>query len=199
MYEKLDKSFMNMVKILASIVILKEGANSLHLPNMSRLAKAIAQNMEFSESEIRDMEIASFLCDIGKIGITDTILNKAYAVMTTSEKMAYMKHPILGQAMLKSIENMQNVSAIIRHHHERWDGKGYPDGIGGEEIPIGSRILSILSDYRELMNGVFMCAKFKKNEAKQFIKENSGQRYDPRIVALFVSNLESLDKKEDDN
>ncbi len=198
MYEKLNRSFMNTVKVLSSIVILKEGARSLSLPNASKLTKAIAQDLGLSETEVKDIEIATLLRDIGKIGITDAVLKMSFAYMNTHERMLYMKHPILGQAALQSIETMQEVSNIVRHHHERWDGKGYPDKLSDKQIPIGSKIVSIVSDYCELMNGFLMPSKFTSKEAKKFVRESSGYRYDPEIVALFISKLETQEKRDEE-
>jgi len=198
MYENLDKSFMNTVKVLSSIVILKEGSSSLHLPNAAKLTEYIARMMGLSESEIKDIEIATRLCDIGKIGINDAILKKSFADMVFRERIMYFKHPILGQATLQSIENLQNAGVIIRHHHERWDGEGYPDKKKGKQIPVGSRIVSIVSDYCEVINGILMPSKYTSDEARKFIISSRGQRYDPEIVSLFVKNLESQEKQNEE-
>lgn len=184
LYSRLDKSFLDMVRVLSNIIRLREKTLSLHLKNTAKLAKAIAEKMHLAESEIKDIEIASLLHDIGKIGISDAVLNTPFANLTTPERILYMKHPIFGQVALQSIENMQEVSLIIRHHHERWDGEGYPDNINGKQIPIGARILAIATDYDELLAGSLMPSRYTHYEAKQFIMEGSGQRYEPEIVVL---------------
>lgn len=186
LYGRLDKGFLDIVRVLSNIIRLREKALSLHLKNTAKLAKAIASKMNLTESEIKDIEIASLLHDIGKIGIGDAILNTPFDNLTTPQRILYMKHPILGQAALQSIENMQGVSLIIRHHHERWDGEGYPDNIKAKEIPVGARILSIATDYDELLAGSLMPSRYTFYEAKQFIMENSGQRYESEIVVLAI-------------
>ncbi len=195
LHDNINKSFMNTVMVLSNIISMKKGAVALGFKNTSKLAVAFAKELNISEKDKIELKIAALLHDIGLIGINDNLLNKAFDNMVSLERIEYKKHPIIGQAMLDSIENMRNVSVIVRHHHERWDGEGYPDNLAGEQIPIPSRIISIASDYEALINGTLMPSKFTNKEARHFIVENSGKRYEPKIVAVFVQILPVMEKK----
>lgn len=153
LYTKLDNSFVNAVKVLvfASMIRCREKAIVSHIKNTTKFSKIVAQKLMFSDTEIKDIEISALLHDIGKIGIKDTLLVKPFSCMTSFEEVEYMKHPVLGQAMLLSIEKMKDVGVNIRHHHERWDGAGYPDHLIGNQIPICSRIISVATHYDSLM------------------------------------------------
>lgn len=189
--KRLDRSFINSIRVFINMIKLRNETISIHLKNTARMSKSIAQRMKLAESEIKDIEIAALLHDIGKMGIKDAILNKAFGEMTTSEKSEYMKHPILGQAALESIENMEGIGIIVRHHHEEWNGRGFPDRLNGEKIPVASRIIAVATDYDELLSGALLPVKFTQSEAKDFIIKNSKQRYDPEVAVIFVSILAS--------
>ncbi|MGR3319850.1 MAG: HD domain-containing phosphohydrolase [Candidatus Anammoxibacter sp.] len=194
-YGRLEKGFMQSVKVFANLVRLRKRSIALHHTNTAVMSKMIAQNMKLSDDNIKDIEAAALLHDIGKIGMDDSMLNKAFDDMNGAEKMVFMKHPILGQVSLQSIETMQKVDIIIRHHHERWDGGGYPDGLKGEQIPVGARIISIASDYDALMNGTLVSSKLSSSNAKHFIVRNIEKRYDPDIVQLSIGAFINQEKE----
>ncbi len=183
---KLNKSFMSSVTVLSNIVCLKKGAVTLRFKDTARIAISIAKKLDISDKDKIDLKIAALLHDIGLLGINDRLLNKPFDKMTSNERIDYKKHPVLGHVILGEIENLQNAGLIVRHHHERWDGEGYPDNLDGEKIPVCSRVLSVASDYEALMNGTILDSKLTSNEARRFIVENSGKRYEPKVVAIFV-------------
>jgi len=184
LYSKLDNSFIETIRVLSNLVRLKKKEIALHQKETTKLSKQIAEKMHPGESMIKEIEIASFLHDIGKIGIKDSLLNKTYYEMPHFEQIIYMKPPILGQASIQSIGNLQNVGVIIKHHHERWDDEGYPDCLSKEQIPLSSRIITIASDYDDLLKGFLVSSRTRGIDDRQFILENSGKRYDPEIVKL---------------
>ncbi len=198
LYRKLDSSFINTVKVLvfSNMIRSREKTIGLHIKNTTKISISIAQKMRLSETEIKDIEIAALLHDLGKIGMRDGILNKPFSDMTTIERDEYIKHPILGQAMLMSIEKMKDVGLIIKHHHERWDGQGYPVNLIGNQIPIGSRIISVATDYDSLKRGSLMPSAFTSYDAKQFIVKNIGRRYDPEIAQLAIPIITAYEKEE---
>lgn len=184
LYDELDKGFIDSIRVFSNLVRLRKRSISLHQNITAKITKLIVQNMGLTEYESREVEIAAFLHDIGKICLKDDILDNAFDDMTSAERVIFMKHPILGQAAIQSIENMQKVGVIIKHQHERCDEKGYPDRLIQDQIPIGSRIITIASDYDALMNGFIIPLKMKSSEAKDFMLENCSKRYDPEIVKL---------------
>ncbi|HOJ15368.1 MAG TPA: HD domain-containing phosphohydrolase, partial [Deltaproteobacteria bacterium] len=103
----------------------------------------IARAMKLPQADVETIMVASLLHDIGLIGVPDVMLLKAESEMNADEIAEFRLHPIRGQAAVDQIEDLRPVSALIRHHHERYDGKGYPDGVKGEEIPLGARIMAV--------------------------------------------------------
>ena len=189
--KKLNISFVNSIKVFINMIKLRNPFVAIHMKDTSRMAKSIAMKMKLSKSTIRDIEIAALLLDIGQIGTTDSILNKAYGELTTLEKTEYMKHPVLGQAALQSIESMKDIGMMVRAHHETWNGNGFPDRLKSVDIPLASRIIAVANDYDGLLKGVLLPSKFTQQQAKEYIVKNSKVRYDPEVVLIFVSILGS--------
>ncbi len=187
LYKKLSKSFFNTIRVFINMIKLRNPELVVHLKNTAGMAKNIAQRMNLDNHDIKDIEIAALLHDIGKMGASDELLNKPFGNMTTSEKAEYKKHPTIGQAALKLIENFNDIGIIVRHHHEEWNGHGFPDKLKGNKIPIGARIIGVAGDYDSLSNGTLLPAKLSMKDACNYIIKNSNQRYDPDVVAIFVS------------
>ena len=125
----------------------------------------------------------ALLHDIGKIAIPEYILNKPTA-LTDSEYTKMKLHPVVGGNMLKNIEFPYPVLPMVRFHHERWDGNGYPDGLKGEEIPIGARILALVDCYDALTTDRPYRAPMERGELIEFFRKESGKAYDPQLSML---------------
>jgi HD-GYP domain-containing protein (c-di-GMP phosphodiesterase class II) len=131
------------------------------------------------------------LHDIGKIGLPDLALGVASNAEGTL-KMEWNKHPAKGQSILSGLQDLHVPARFVRHHHERFDGQGLPDGLLGDEIPLGARILAVAEDYDELQLGWLDKRKFDEAGALLFIQGSSGRRYDPNVVAALPKALEHL-------
>jgi len=182
-YAALDKSFLETAAALAQVLEARDHLTANHSNRTAELVSRIARRMGLSESEQRTMFLAATLHDIGKIGVPEHILTKPGKL--TSEEMAVMRtHPVIAAEILERISGMQEVAKIVRHHHERWDGTGYPDGLTGEEIPLGSRILA-LADTVEAM-----CAHRHYRGPKPAqdilveIRRCTGTQFDPEVVKV---------------
>jgi len=141
-------------------------------------------------NESKDIELAGKLHDIGKIGIPEVILNKPGKL--TDEEFHYIKeHPIIGQNILTSMENLKSVAKIIRHHHEKFDGSGYPDNLSGDLIPQGARILAIVDSYDAMTSERPYRPPTAPEEAAHEIEKNAGTQFDPQWVKIFLELFQS--------
>lgn len=184
-HEKLKKGFLTSIHVFSNLIELREGALAGHSRRVADLARKIAQRMGLSESETQDVLIAGLLHDIGKFGLPDKLLQKPFGALTPEERAEVVKHPALGQAALMALEQLKEAARLIRSHHERFDGMGYPDGLIGLAIPLGARILALANDYDALQIGTLASKRMSAAEAGSFIEGNRGKRYDPKVVDAF--------------
>lgn len=159
-----------------------------HSKRVSKICKDIGKAMELSEKEISTLEKAAFLHDIGKIVIEENILNKAEK-LTEQEKNELRRHSDAGYRILSSSYDMLEVADYVYAHHERWDGTGYPKGLKGEAIPSISRIIAIAESYDEMTSERPYRKAFSEEEALTIIRNNSGTRFDPEIVRIFIEKV----------
>ena len=150
-----------------------------------------ALGLSHEESEL--VKQASILHDLGKIGISEKILNKK-GKLDKKEYDEIKKHPQIAADILRPVQFLHGLIPFIFYHHERWDGKGYPSGIKGDEIPIGARIIAIADVYEALTSNRPYRKAYSKKKAVQIIKDGSGKQFDPRIVTAFLKVLEAEKK-----
>ena len=153
-----------------------------------RLIKAIGREMKLSEAEIKSLEYASLLHDTGKIQLPSQLLKKQKP-LTDEEFKLIMKHPREGIAMIKDLNVLRPVIPIILHHHERFDGKGYPSKLKSDQIPVGSRILSILDAFDAMFFGRPYKKKKTLKEIEKELYQQMGKQFDPKIVMIFLKIL----------
>lgn len=139
----------NIIRSLAKAVEVKDKYTEGHAERVSLFATQIGRKMGLAEKQVKDITMAGLLHDIGKIGILDTILNKN-GRLTDEEFNAIKCHPVIGEEICSPIKSFDRVKRIIRHHHEKLNGKGYPDGIGGSEIDVETRIMTVADIYDAL-------------------------------------------------
>lgn len=141
--EKLNKNMQFTITSFSNLIDLRDNTVCNHSSNVASFATAIAEKIPLSENEIKTISVAAQLHDIGKVGIPDIVLQKDPAALTPDEMVEYKKHPILGQSAVDALEGLRDAGILIRHHHESFDGSGFPDGLKGTAIPLGSRIIAI--------------------------------------------------------
>lgn len=188
-HKQLKGSFLTSLKVFSNLMELREGAMAGHSRRVADYARRLAQRLGLSENDVQDVTYAGLLHDIGKIGLSDRLLNKPFSALTTEERAEVVKHPVTGQAALMALENMQSAAKLIRGHHERFDGLGFPDALAGIAIPRGARILTVANDYDALQIGSFMSKNLTPVEAREFLIEGKGTRYDPKVVDVFIEML----------
>jgi len=190
---ELNKLYLQTVDSLASAVDAKDRYTHGHIRRVQAYAIELAQLMGMSdENELRGLQAGALLHDIGKIAIPEYILNKP-TVLTETEFEKMKIHPVVGASMLKSIEFPYPVIPIVRYHHERWDGMGYPEGLSADAIPFGARILSLVDCYDALTTNRPYRAPMARADVVTLFKRESGKAYDPIIVETFINNIERIE------
>lgn len=189
-HEKLKKSFFTSILMFSNLLELREGAMAGHSRRVTDIARELALRLGMNEADVQDVMVAGLLHDIGKIGLPDNLLHKPFNILAGEEYSAVAKHPIVGQMALMALEQLNVAAKLIRSHHERFDGKGYPDGLIGIEIPFGARILSVVNDYDAVQLGHLLSKRMNAKDALTFIKDGRGNRYDPKVVDAFVRMME---------
>ncbi len=164
---------------------LKDLNTGVHSTRLAEWALHVAGQLGLGESKLADIEVAALLHDIGKIGIPDAILNKP-SRLTAEEYELMKKHPEYGWVVLRRIPGLERASLLILHHHESFDGKGYPGGLKGEEIPVGSRIVSVIDSFDAMVSTRPYRNGLPFEEAERRLLEASGSQFDPAIVQHFL-------------
>ena len=185
LYIDLKSSYLETIQALSKALEAKDPETSGHAERVSLYSTAIARGMGLSESRIDNIMYAGLLHDIGKIGISDNVLQKP-GRLTSDEYDKIKEHSAIGADILRDIDFFRDASKIIRHHHERYDGKGYPDGIGGEEVPIESYILGVADAFDAMTNDRPYRKALTAEEARDVIKEQAGKQFHPRVAETFV-------------
>ena len=163
----------------------KDSYTEQHSNRVTAIAKVIAEDMNCSEEDLRILETAGLLHDIGKIGIRDDILLKP-ARLTDEEYTIIKMHSTIGAEIVGHLGLWEKEQQVIRCHHERYDGNGYPDGLKGEKIPFLARILSVADVYDALASNRTYRKKMPEDKIKQIILEGRGTFFDPEVVDIFL-------------
>ena len=143
----------------------------------------------WTSAALKRLELGALLHDIGKIGIPSEILSKP-GRLTAEERALIETHPALGERIIAPIDRLQEVRAIVRHCHERWDGRGYPDGIAGEDIPLESRIVFVCDAYHAMTTDRPYRKRLSHPEAVRRLREAAGTQFDPRVVQVALDVLD---------
>ncbi len=146
---------------------------------------AVAHRMGLSEEEVADIEQAALLHDVGKIGVPDSILHKP-GPLGESEKELMHEHPIIGERIVASIEGLAHLAPVIRAEHERWDGKGYPDGLSGEHIPLASRVVFTCDSFHAMTSDRPYRDAMGVRAALEELERSSGKQFDPSTVRALL-------------
>lgn len=185
-HEKLKKGFITSVRVFSNLIELRGGAVAGHSRRVAELARNLSQCLALPEPDAQDVFLAALLHGIGKIGLPDKLLEKPFSSLAREERAEVVKHPIKGQAALMALEQLNGAAKLIRSHHERFDGMGYPDGLTGLGIPLGARIIAVANDYYEVQKGTLLSKHLSEEQAFDFIREGRGKRYDPSVVDAFL-------------
>mgnify|MGYP001066175256 CR=1 FL=1 len=178
------RDFRRMLSAFARTVEIRELHTSGCAHWRAHYAVQIAQRLRLPTPTIQSIEAAALLLEIGKVGIPYAILNKQ-AALTVEEAEVLKLHTVIGQRILEQVEWTRRLAPFIRHHHENWDGSGYPDGLQREEIPLASRILHVVDDFTATMRGKQLDNVALHWQAVQQMEHYVGRKYDPRVFEVF--------------
>jgi diguanylate cyclase (GGDEF)-like protein len=174
--------------VLLRVLHEREPELDRHLDGVAHLASVMGHALKLEAEDIDVLVRAAELHDIGKVAIPDEILHKRDR-LTDVEWALMRKHTVIGERVLSAAPAMNQVAKLVRSTHERWDGSGYPDGLAGEEIPLGSRIILICDAYNAMVEGRPYREPMSAERATEALHEGAGAQFDPQLVDLFVENL----------
>ncbi len=183
-----------MVECITYALDARDPYTGNHSRRVSDMACFLCQKLGISHEETQEIHISGHLHDIGKIGVPDRVLLKPGKL--NDEEWALMKkHPEIGADILSKSPHFSRIAAIILHHHERWDGKGYPFGAKGTEIPIGARIIAVCDSIDAMASARAYRKALPLDVVKSEIEKNIGIMYDPKIAQVALDNWEELTKE----
>jgi len=192
--ESLEKSYLDTFILLANVLEARDKYTQGHSDRVAIYASEIAKRLSFNEEEISGIRYAGKLHDIGKIKIPDSILLKK-GTLTEEEYDIMKSHPIISKKIVDHLSFLSPIKGIFLHHHERYDGKGYPDGIKGEEIEVGARILAVADAFDAMTSNRPYRNTMPISKAAFILKSERGKQFDPQCVDAFISYLNEQNEK----
>jgi len=171
---------------LNQLLDLKDLNTGVHSTRLAEWAVRIGRDLGLDDAVLRELEVAAILHDIGKVGTPDSILKKP-ARLTDEERAVIHKHPEYGWAVLRVVPGFERVSLFVLHHHEAFDGSGYPAGLRGDEIPIGSRIVSVMDAFDAMISSRPYRRGMPVDEAIRRLEAGIGTQFDPTVTPRFIA------------
>lgn len=185
------------IDLIMNTLFEKSSREAMHSRRVSHICQAIATEMHFTKDAVNQMRIAGLIHDIGKIGIDETILNKS-GRLTPEEREDMQRHPEIGWKILSSTNEFSELGQFVLHHHEKWDGSGYPNKIKGEEIPLEARIISVADAYDAMTSERCYQQGMSSVSAVKELQRCSGTQFDPHIVEVFVRLVQTSEFQQSD-
>jgi putative two-component system response regulator len=186
------QSCLEFAKVLAYTLEEKDPYTSGHSERVCYYSDFISKRLSLSPKERSELQIASYLHDIGKIGISNRFINKK-GTLTPTDWAVIKQHTRKSIELLVPLNLSSNIISYIQHHHERYDGTGYPDGLAGERIPLGARIIAISDSYDSMTSDRPYRKPLTNGDAKSELLKNAGKQFDPKLVALFLDVLKEME------
>lgn len=185
----LEKSYLHTLEVLALAIDAKDPYTLRHSENVTRYSSIIAKELKFDDNKMEELRNACRMHDIGKIAVPDSILGKQ-SKLSEVEWDVIKKHSKKGAEILEPMPFLRGAVEIVRHHHERFDGKGYPDGYNGDAISLGARIIAVADAFDAMMSDRPYRKAFSIQDAVSELQANSGTQFDPEIVEIFIKILD---------
>lgn len=189
LHEAREQALLDTIAALAHSIEAKDGYTIEHCEKMTGRAVAVAHALGLSRQEVENVRLGAILHDVGKIGIPDAVLNKP-GKLTPEEYETIKEHAAIGARIVQSVGALQGVVPIVRHHQERYDGSGYPDGLAGEDIPLGARIIGVVDTYGAMTEDRVYRKAPGHARAIDELQRLAGKQFDPVVVAAFVKLID---------
>ena len=190
--EELSRLHLATVEALATAIDAKDQTSHCHVRRVQIYADGLGKLLSLSDGELAAMKAGALLHDIGKLAVPDHILNKP-GMLTPAEFEKTKIHTIVGEEILRRVDFPYPVLPIVRHHHERWDGRGYPDGLREDQIPITARIMSVVDCFDSVREDRPFRQGMSRGEAVALLRKGAGTHFDPQVVELFIQHLPSFE------
>lgn len=190
LYHNLHDFYFEIVKTLVRMIGAKDHYTFNHSDRAGQYAKLIAENLNLPSEVVRQIEFAALMHDIGKIGIAGHILNKV-TNLTEGEKEVLKMHPIIGYNIIAPLLFLSSVAPLVLYHQEWYNGKGYPEGLSGEDIPLGARIISVIDAYDAMTSDRPYRKALGDEYAISELKKGMGTQFDPKVAKTFIDILKS--------
>lgn len=186
-----EQLMVSMIRSLVSAIEAKDQYTSGHSERVALYTKRIAEEVGYFEEEADKLYLTALLHDVGKIGVSDAVLKKE-GKLTDAEYAEIAKHPDEGWAILGDLDQLRYVLPGVLHHHERWDGRGYPDGLAGEAIPLDGRVMAVADAYDAMTSDRPYRKGMPVEKAEAILREGSGTQWDPRCIEAFFACLKDI-------
>jgi response regulator RpfG family c-di-GMP phosphodiesterase len=184
--EQLGKTYLSIIKAFSSMVELRVPHLAGHGRRVADLVQKMAESMRLEKEEVRRLMVASLIHDLGFLVLPDSITTKAVEMLGSESLENYRRHPVVGATSLASMgKELELVAHIIRAHHEWYDGRGYPDGLKGDAIPLGARMLTLADAYDDLITGHTSGTRLSPQRALKVMEDKRGSQFDPALLDVF--------------
>jgi HD-GYP domain-containing protein (c-di-GMP phosphodiesterase class II) len=184
--QELRNSYRATVRALSNAVEARDAYTGKHAERVTAYGIALAQATGLDTDQLPDLEFGFLLHDVGKVGVPDAILFKPGA-LDEAEFALIAQHPVIGSEILRDVEFLGEGKLVVRHHHERWDGDGYPDRLAGETIPLAARVFAVADAFDALTSDRPYRRGTRFSRARDEIRSHSGSQFDPQVVAALES------------
>jgi HD-GYP domain-containing protein (c-di-GMP phosphodiesterase class II) len=188
LYDQLTQSMIGTAEALAAALEAKDSYTADHARSIADLAVGVGRELNLSESAIEDLRYGGIFHDVGKIAIPDALINKP-GPLTDEEFEVIKQHPAIGAEILAPVPFLYGVRTIVRHAHEHWDGGGYPEGLSGEQIPLGARIVLAVDAYHAMTSDRPYRKAMSHDDACKELEDNAGTQFDPEVVEALLAVL----------
>ena len=181
----------DLIESIVAAMDARDAYTAKHSDRVADMVLVLADALALDAETTTLIHIAAHLHDIGKIAVPDAVLRKA-GPLTQSEWEAMRRHPVTGYDILRKVQDFQEIAVLVRHHHERWDGRGYPDGLSGTDIPLGSRVIAVADSIDAMMSSRSYRPAMTSAACRREIERNTGVMYDPQVAQAALARWDEL-------